>query len=135
MICQRCKDEIPDGEQYEHMGQVLCEDCYIEAIEPPRTCDVAAVYSAKVSRRMAGQEGTDGLSDLQKDIYNFVKENGNVTHEQIMKRFMLPKWQLEKNFATLRHCELLRGFREGGQVYVTVWEKGTPGELGMKDPE
>ncbi len=131
MICARCRENIPEGEQFEHMGQVLCEDCYIEAIEPPRTCDVTAVYSAKVARRMAGQTGTDGLTELQKDIYNYVKAEGPVTHEQIMKKFKLAKWQLEKQFAVLRHCELLRGFREGGQVYVTVWEEGGPGELKM----
>jgi len=133
VICERCKDTIPDGEQFEHMGQTLCEDCYIEAIEPPRTCDVTAVYSAKLARKAAGHEGTDGLTELQKDIYNFVKSEGPVTHEQIMKKFMLPKWQLEKQFATLRHCELLRGFRKDGKVFVAVWEDGTPGELKLDE--
>ena len=133
MICERCKDEIPDREQCEHMGQVLCEDCYIEAIEPPRTCDVTAVYSAKLARKIAGQEGTEGLTELQKDIYNFIKNEGPVTHEQIMKKFILAKWQLEKNFATLRHCELVRGYRENGIIFVTIWEAGGPGELEIGD--
>ena len=133
MICERCKDEIPDGEQFEHMGQVLCEDCYIEAIEPPRTCDVTAVYSAKLARKIAGQEGTEGLTELQKDIYNFIKNEGPVTHEQIMKKFSLAKWQLEKNFATLRHCELVRGYRENGIIFVTIWAAGGPGELKIGD--
>lgn len=129
MICERCQEEIPAGEQCEHMGQVLCEDCYIEAIEPPRTCDVTAVYSAKLSRQMAGQTGTDGLTELQRDIYNYIKDEGSVTHEQIMRKFSLAKWQLEKNFATLRHCELIRGYRENGKIFVTVWQEGGPGEL------
>lgn len=133
MNCQRCKDEIPEGEQFEHMGQVLCEDCYIEAIEPPRTCDVTAVYSAKLSRKLAGQQGTDGLTELQKDIYEFIKKEGPVTHEQIMNKFQLAKWQLEKNFATLRHCELVRGFRENGRIFVTIWEEGTPGQLTIEE--
>lgn len=129
MNCDRCKEVIPEDEKFEYMGQTLCEDCYIEAIEPPRTCDVTAVYSAKVARRMAGQEGTDGLTELQKDIYNYVKNEGPVTHEQIMKKFKLAKWQLDKQFATLRHCELLRGFRQDGQIFVKVWEAGDPGEM------
>ena len=133
MICERCKDEILEGEQCEHMGQTLCEDCYIEAIEPPRTCDVTAVYSAKVARKMAGHEGTDGLTELQKDIYNYIKSDGPVTHEQMMRKFSLAKWQLEKNFATLRHCELVRGFRENGQIYVTVWEHKAQGEKELDD--
>lgn len=133
MICARCEDEIPDGEQCEHMGQILCEDCYIEAIEPPRTCDVTAVYSAKLARKMAGQEGTEGLTELQKDIYEFIKDEGPVTHEQIMRKFSLAKWQLEKKFATLRHCELVRGFRENGTIFVKIWEEGDPGELEIGD--
>lgn len=129
MICERCQDPIPEGEQFDHMGKTLCEDCYIEAIEPPRTCDVTAVYSAKVARKQAGQVGTEGLTELQTDIYNYIKAEGPVTHEQIMTKFKLAKWQLEKNFAVLRHCELVRGFRQDGKVFVTIWQEGGPGEL------
>lgn len=133
MNCESCQDPIPEGEQFEHMGKTLCEDCYIEAIEPPRTCDVAAVYSAKISRKLAGQEGTEGLTELQTDIYNYIKAEGPITHEQIMVRFKLAKWQLEKNFAVLRHCELVRGFRQDGKVFVTVWQEGGPGELKIQE--
>lgn len=133
MICEICKEQIAEGDQCNHLGKILCEDCYVEAIEPPRTCDVAAVYSAKMSRKLAGQEGTDGLTDLQKDIYNFIKAEGKVTHEQILKKFNLAKWQLEKNFATLRHCELVSGFKENNQIFVRIWEAGAPGELNIGD--
>lgn len=129
MICQRCKDEIQEEDKYEHMGQILCEDCYIEAIDPPRTCDVTAVYSAKLARKAAGHQGTEGLTELQKDVYNYIKSEGPVTHEQIMKKFRLAKWELDKTFATLRHCELVRGFRQEGQIFVTIWEEGSLGEL------
>ena len=70
---------------------------------------------------------------MQKDIYNFIKNEGPVTHEQIMKKFSLAKWQLEKNFATLRHCELVRGYRENGIIFVTIWTAGGPGELKIGD--
>jgi len=129
MICARCGEEIPQGEEMNHMGQSLCEDCYIEAIEPPRTCDVTAVYSAKLARKLAGHEGTDGLTELQKEIYEYVKLNGKVTRENLEKKFQLPKWQLDKQFATLRHCELLRGTKIDGIVYILVMEQGGPGTL------
>ena len=131
MICARCKEEIPQGEEMNHMGQSLCEDCYIEAIEPPRTCDVTAVYSAKLARKQAGQEGTDGLTELQKEIYEYVKATGKVTPETLAQKFKLPKWQLEKQFATLRHCELLRGTKIDGVIYILVMEEGGPGTLDM----
>lgn len=133
MICDKCQDNIPEGEQYQHLGKTLCEDCYIEVIEPPRTCDVTAVYSAKLARKMAGQVGTEGLLDIQKNIYDFIKSEGPVTHEQIMKKFGLAKWELEKHFATLRHCELVRAYKEAGKVLVTIWQEGGPGELQIED--
>ncbi len=131
MICKQCNNEIPEGEQMQYAGQIICEDCYVEMIEPPRTCDVAAVYSAKQARKMAGHEGTDGLTELQKDIYNFINTEGPVTHAQIMQKFGLSKLQLDKLFATLRHCELVRGFRDNGQIFITIWEKGGPGEMNL----
>jgi predicted HTH transcriptional regulator len=63
----------------------------------------------------------DGLTEMQKDIYNYIKAQGSVTHEQIMQQLGLSKLQLEKNFATLRHCELFRASRETGQILLTIW--------------
>jgi hypothetical protein len=133
MICNKCNNEIPDEEEVQYKGKIFCEDCYVEMLEPPRTCDIAAVYSAKMARKMAGQEGTDGLTDLQKDIYNFIDTEGPVTAEQIMNKFSLSKLQLEKTFATLRHCELVHGFKENDKVFIAVWEKGGPGEMNIGD--
>lgn len=129
MFCQRCNAEIPVNEEVKFRGQTLCEDCYVELLEPPRSCDVAAVHAAKSARKAAGQEGTDGLTDLQKNIYNYVKTEGPVTHAQIMEQLNLSRLELDKNFAILRHCELLRGFRQDGQVFVTIWTQGGLGEM------
>lgn len=122
MNCAKCKDLIPEGEQYNHDGQVLCEDCYLDAIEPPRTCDVAAVHSAKKTRALAGQTGVEGLTDLQKDIYNFIKEQGKVTKSELLEKFQLSERELEKQFAVLRHCELLKGRKEGNIIYLIPFE-------------
>ncbi len=133
MICTKCNNEIPEGEQCLHRGHVLCEDCYVEILEPPRTCDVAAVHSAKSARKMAGQEGTDGLTELQKAFYNYIKAEGPVTAEQIMNKFSLSKLQVEKNFTILRHCELVHGFRENGKILIKVWGKDTLGKMNIED--
>ena len=129
MLCPKCHIEIPAGEEISFRGQTICEDCYVELLEPPRSCDVAAVHSAKASRIAAGQTGTDGLTDLQKDIYTYIKTAGPVTHDQVLQQLGISRLQLEKNFATLRHCELLRAFRENGQVLLTVWTEGGLGEM------
>ena len=46
MQCERCKSLIPEGEQMELHGQILCEDCYMDLLSPPRICDPWAVHSA-----------------------------------------------------------------------------------------
>ncbi|WP_211285073.1 hypothetical protein [Sporomusa acidovorans] len=116
-----------------HRGQILCEDCYLEYLEPPRTCDVAAVHGAKMSRKLAGQDGTDGLTETQKNIYNYIKDEGPVTVEQIMSKFNLSKIQYERNFAVLRHCELAHGFRKNGKVMIKIWGKDTLGSMHLTD--
>jgi len=131
MICVRCQEEIPEGDEMNYMGQVLCEDCYVEAVSLPKTCDVAAVYSAKMARKAAGQQGTEGLSELQKEIYEYVKVNGGkVPFEDLMKKFQLSDPEMRRVFATLRHCELLKGTVIDGIPYCLIMEGG-PGSIGI----
>ncbi len=120
MICSKCGEEIEAGEEMQWNGKTLCEDCYIVAVSPPKTCDVAAVHSAVTHRKLAGQSGTDGLTELQKNIYNFVKEKGKVTRPDIARHFNLEESELERNFAILRHCELLSGFKDGNTIYIRI---------------
>lgn len=48
MICEMCKEQIAEGDQCNHLGKILCEDCYVEAIEPPRTCDYSCCSAPRV---------------------------------------------------------------------------------------
>lgn len=124
MQCARCKMEIDDpGDCYDYYGQTLCEDCYVTALEPPKPCDPAAVSSATATRRQMGQQEAEGLMPLQQKIYQYIKEKGPVTRETLATALDIPPRELEKQFAVLRHCELTRAFKEGNQVFVTVWKK------------
>ncbi|TYO97351.1 hypothetical protein [Desulfallas thermosapovorans] len=120
MICAKCQEEIPAGEEMQLHGQTLCEDCFIIAVQPPKTCDVAAVHSAVTHRKQLGQTGTEGLTELQKKIYEFVKEKGKVTRPEIARHFDLKDWELERNFTVLRHCELLKGTKVDNTIYITT---------------
>lgn len=122
MNCARCGCVIPEGESYDYYGQALCEDCYIGAIEPPRPCDVAAVHSAKKIRALTGERGTEGLTELQKEIYNYIEERGKVTKAELAQKFNLPEWELEKQFAVLRHCELIKARKEGDKIYLVPFD-------------
>ncbi len=88
-------------------------------MNPPKTCDPVAVCSTLNIRKELGQKGTEGLSDTQKKIYSLVTEKGSISHEDILKTLNLTIQEFEREFAVLRHCELLRGFKEKGKVYFT----------------
>jgi hypothetical protein len=46
-----------------------------------------------------------------------VAERGRVSREELLEMFGLSAEEFEQEFALLRHCELLRGFKEGKTVY------------------
>jgi hypothetical protein len=87
------------------------------AIHPVKACDPWAVRAATCARETIGLRGTDGLSALQKAIYEFVTSRGKVTREEITERFRLPQHEMETQFAVLRHCELIRAHKEDGRIY------------------
>jgi len=120
--CNRCGREIPDSEKYEYHGQTLCEDCYIDRQFPAKACDPWAVYSATRSRQHSGFKNAEGLTDLQKAIYAFVKSSGRVTKDELLKNFNLTDSELQAQLATLRHCELLKGFKEEGRTYAIPFD-------------
>jgi predicted HTH transcriptional regulator len=86
-------------------------------MNPPKVCDPLAVSSTLSVRKQLGQTGTDGLTDLQKKIYNTVAERGKISREELTIRLNLTPNAMEREFAILRHCELLRSFKEGSTVY------------------
>ncbi len=121
MRCNRCHQELAEGEERELRGETLCEDCYIEAAYPAKACDPWAVYTAKRSRESRGQQGSEGLTELQKDIYEFIKKRGKVTGEELMQHLGLSPSKIQTELAILRHCELIKGQKENGKIYLTVF--------------
>lgn len=49
---------------------------------------------------------------------NMLHKGGTVT--AIAKEFKLEQKELEKHFSVLRHCELVRGFKKGDKIYLTL---------------
>ncbi len=121
MRCSRCNRELDDDESRVLRGEVLCEDCYIEAAYPVKACDPWAVYAAKRSRESMGQQGIQGLTELQKAVYEFIRNRGKATGEEVMQHFGLSPSQIQTELAILRHCELIKGHKENGKIYLTVF--------------
>lgn len=120
--CDRCGRELSADDSYQYLGKALCEDCYIDIRYPARACDPWAVYSATRSRETLGLKGTAGLTELQQAIYDFIRGRGKVTREQIIETLELTDAELQRQLATLRHCELVKGHKEGKSIYVVPFD-------------
>ena len=120
--CDRCGRELSADDSYQYLGKALCEDCYIDIRYPARACDPWAVYSATRSRETLGLKGTAGLTELQQAIYDFIRGRGKVTREQRIENLGLTDAELQRQLATLRHCELVKGHKEGKSIYVVPFD-------------
>jgi hypothetical protein len=119
--CQKCGREISEDDGVTHGGQILCEDCYIKATHRVQTCDPLAVRSAQRFRKTSGLDAAEGLTELQREIYEFIKSRGKVTGIELFTKFHLSPQELENQIAILRHCELVKGQKEGEKVYLTTF--------------
>ena len=116
MKCEKCAAQISPGDSYEHAGQTLCEDCYLDVVAKPKTCDPWAVYSAK---NTASQDMI--LTADQQKIMDLIKTKGPLTQAQICSEMGISEEVFLSNFATLRHMELARGCKTAGQVCFTLF--------------
>ena len=122
MKCDCCGAEISADDSYQYLGKTLCEDCYIDIRYPAKVCDPWAVYSATRSRESLGLKGTAGLTELQQAIYQFIRERGKVTRGQLIENFKLTEAELQRQLATLRHCELVKGHKEDNSIYLVPFD-------------
>lgn len=116
MLCTKCGQTIPEGEEYRFQEQVLCEDCYLDYVSQPKTCDPWAVYTAK-NMNQSQQE----LTDIQRNILDTLQNKGPLTFEQLCSELNMESTEVQRNFASLRHMELTRGFNKNGVVYLTLF--------------
>ena len=52
--CAKCGSAYDPAEAREHLGQMLCEDCYLDAMSPTKVCDPWAVHTAKSLKDLPG---------------------------------------------------------------------------------
>lgn len=121
MKCDRCSATIQPGEEREHLGQTLCEDCYMDALSPVRTCDPWAVYCAKSLEKLSG--GPEALTPVQAEILSILKETGGLEPLALLRRLggKLTPRDLEREFSTLRHMEKVRADKQGDRVVWRLW--------------
>ena len=119
MQCDRCKETIKPGEEMERYGQTLCEDCYIDALSPAKACDPWAVHSAK---SFSQQEGADlQLTEMQSKILQVLKETGGESPEILSETLQIKPADLQREIATLRHMEKIKGALREGKKIICLW--------------
>lgn len=121
MKCDRCNAVIEEGEEREHLAQMLCEDCYMDALSPVKACDPWAVHSAKSFEQHTGSSGT--LNPIQSEIIRILEETGGIERAALIRQFKgkITQSQLEREFATLRHMEKARAEQRDGKVFLVPW--------------
>ena len=122
VICPGCGKEVAESEYVKENGQAICEDCYLEGHQKIKFADPMAVRSKKLFRKQHGFEGTAGLTELQKEMYNFILEEGGATPEKVSKLFELTLQETRNQLAILRHCELLKWRKMGEEMYMVPFD-------------
>lgn len=119
MKCSRCGKPLQKDETRQYCGQSLCENCYMDVLSPPKACDPWAVRSAQTS--LKGKDKLAVLTYIQKRVVQFIEEKGEATAEEIAMAVGISQQELAREFATLRHMEILRGFRKEEKIYYTLF--------------
>jgi predicted HTH transcriptional regulator len=119
MKCDRCGREISKDESFAYQGQTLCEDDYMDVMSSQeKTCDPWATYLSTKARESAGQKGEEGLTDMEKKIYEFVKGKGRATRQEVIAEFGLSAEDLNSQLHVLMHSELIKEHSQGGTMYL-----------------
>jgi hypothetical protein len=121
MKCDRCGAPIEAGEEREHLGKMLCEECYMDALSPVRTCDPWAVHSAKSFEKHSRNVGI--LTPIQSKMLSILNETGGIEPADLLRELggELSLQELEREFSVLRHMEKARGEKRGNRIVWRLW--------------
>ena len=117
--CARCGKKIEKHGGYEHQGKVFCEDCYMDILSPPKACDPWAVHSAQTF--LKGKDKLSTLTHLQLNIVNYIKGRGEATIEEMVENLNLTEGELRREFAVLRHMEILKATKKGEKIFYILF--------------
>jgi predicted DNA-binding protein len=117
--CAKCNKEIEKHQCYEHGGEVFCEDCYMDILSPPKACDPWAVHSAKTF--LKGKDKLSTLTPLQMKIVDYIRGKEEATIEKMVEDLNLAEEVLRREFAVLRHMEILKATKKGDKIFYLLF--------------
>ena len=121
MNCDKCRITIPSGEERNYQNQFFCEDCYMIALSPMKTCDPWAVHSAKNFEKWSGE--AKHLTPVQSEILRILKIEGPMEPAILLKKLRgkIQLDDLQREFSTLRHMEKAKGEKQGQNIFWRLW--------------
>jgi hypothetical protein len=121
MQCGKCKIDIAEGEERQLHGQILCEDCCMDLLSPAKACEPWAVYSAKSFAKNQGKESQ--LNPVQQEILAVLRKEGPTEPGRLSAQLQISVTVLERELATLRHMEKVRGELKDGKRLIRLWDQ------------
>ena len=91
----------------------------MDVLSPPKACDPWAVHSAQTF--LKGKDKLATLTPLQLRLVNYLKQKGEATLEELIKNLNLTEGESRREFAVLRHMEILRATKRGDKVYYLLF--------------
>ncbi len=119
MRCDKCQAPIPPGEEESIHGRTVCEECLMDILSPARTCDPWAVRSAQ--QTMDTMAGGAQLTPNQERILAILRETGGASLVDLAQRLASKPHAVEREIATLRHMEKVRGALIEGRKIFRLW--------------
>ncbi|MEG9194809.1 MAG: hypothetical protein V6S10_05760 [Candidatus Methanoglobus sp.] len=71
---------------------------------------------------LAKKAGGKKLTERQKRIYELVRSRGKAKAEEIARELGMSVKEVEREFAILRHLELVKGRKEGDEVFIVPFD-------------
>ena len=89
---------------------------------PSKACDPWAVHSAK--KFLEGKDKRSALTPQQLKMVHYIEEKKEVTAEEILEDLHLPENEFKREFAVLRHMEILGAKKKEGKILYTLFQEG-----------
>jgi predicted DNA-binding transcriptional regulator YafY len=91
----------------------------MDILSPPKACDPWAVHSAQTF--LKGKDKFSTLTPRQSKIVNYIKERREATAEEMIRNLHLTEEELRREFAALRHMEVLRATKKGDKILYILF--------------
>ena len=96
----------------------------MDILSPPKACDPWAVHSAQTF--LKGKDKLATLAPLQLRLVNYLKQKGEATLEELIENLNLTEEELRREFAVLRHMEILKATKRGDRIYYLLFWRERP---------